>query len=151
MKLDEILKIIDTPGVVMQLHNSPDEIGAAYLAVEQARDRRDDARENLKLAEANAEAQAWMESAEYGKAKELADAKKARIAGSGIKRCKANTVRPNTGATNAATNRTPVATADRSNENPTAAPASVQHIIGRLTNPTNRIARNARNNTSSIT
>ena len=80
MKLDEILKIIDTPGVVMQLHNSPDEIGAAYLAVEQARDRRDDARENLKLAEANAEAQAWMESAEYGKAKELADAKKARIA-----------------------------------------------------------------------
>lgn len=78
MNNEHLSKLVDDLAlarVASDLLTAPGNIAIQSARVEQARARRDEARENLKLAEANAEASAWM--ADNG-AKLLADAKKAQ-------------------------------------------------------------------------
>lgn len=76
--LQTFLKKLRIEDVVAQLHEGPDLLAAALVHVEETRLALSEAREDLRLSEANAEAQAWL-ALNGGAEKMLAAEKKARI------------------------------------------------------------------------
>lgn len=78
MDLDAFLKNLKVNDVVAQLQAAPEAISEALLKVEVTRTSVTGAREDLKLAEANAEALAWATVNSTDK-KMLADEKKANV------------------------------------------------------------------------
>lgn len=78
--LQTFLKTLRVNEVVERLHAAPEALAAAMIHVEETRLARDEAREDLRLAVANAEALAWAEvEVESNGKKTLAAERKAQI------------------------------------------------------------------------